>query len=262
LELKGKKRGVSMEHVTTIKQCISAEEKKRRFGVALLNSVFWIGLAIITVASAGISLVAVFIAWLGNLIVSEYNVRKLQALGTTATEAQFPEVCEALKEVCEKFGVKRLPRIIIVQHGEVNAMAVKFARKKVIILFSKTLEGVIDKPAELRFIIGHEIAHMILDHGGRRFFELYKPAAYKAARELTCDNCGTACAGDLEASKNALKRLGVGNNLFDRLSEEHLMAEADYIYSGLTGWLLKQHLTYPPFGKRISSISGFFNTQS
>jgi Zn-dependent protease with chaperone function len=247
-----------MERITEIKQCISAEEKAKRSGIVFQNVVIWIFLAVITILLWGIPLVLALITWLGNWLLSEYNVRKLQAMGTAVTEDQFPEVSQALNEICEKFNIKKLPKVIIVQYSDINAMALKFARKKVIVLFSKTLEGVIDKPAELKFLLGHEIAHMILDHGTRGTFELYKNSAYKAARELTCDNCGLACSGDLEASKNAIKRLNVGNKLFDRLSDEYLIAEAQYIYSGLTGWLLKKHLTYPPFGKRLLSINGFF----
>ena len=71
-----------------------------------------------------------------------------------------------------------------------------------------------------------------------------------SARELTCDNCGCASAGNLEAANAGLKRLAVGNRLLDRLNDDFLVAESKYIYSGLTGWLLKQYLTYPPLGKR------------
>ncbi len=54
-----------------------------------------------------------------------------------------------------------------------------------------------------------------------------------------------------------LKRLGVGNKLYSRLNEGYLQEEARYIYSGITGWLLKQYLTYPPLGKRIANITQF-----
>jgi hypothetical protein len=101
------------------------------------------------------------------------------------------------------------------------------------------------------------VALVNLDHGKRGWFELYKPAAYKAARELTCDNCGCAAAGNSQAAKESLKRLAVGNQLFPRLSESYLAEEARYIYSGITGWLLKRYLKYPPLGKRMTSVEEF-----
>ena len=246
-----------MRDVQSLKECISREEKSKRFGVAVVNFFIWLILAILVLASWGIILLLYGLTWAINSMLSEYNVRKLQALGTAARPEQFPEIWEALTLLCEKFGVGKLPRVIVVNESEVNAFALKFARKRVVVMLSKTLEGVIDKPDELRFFLGHEIAHILLDHGARGVFELHKPAAYKAARELTCDNCGCAAAGNLEAAKNALKRLGIGNRLLDRLNDQFLVAEAEYIYSGLTGWLLKRQLTYPPLGKRIQNVTEF-----
>lgn len=51
--------------------------------------------------------------------------------------------------------------------------------------------------------------------------------------------------------------VGVGNALHKRLDEDFLISEADHIHSGLTGWLLKQYLTYPPLGKRIANLNDF-----
>jgi Zn-dependent protease with chaperone function len=214
---------------------------------------------VFAVSTMGLILLAFGFLWLINWLMSEYNVRKLQAVGTAATQEQFPEIWEALTAVCQKYEVKQLPRVIIVNDSQINAFALRFARKKVVVLLSKTLEGVLDQPDELRFFLGHEVAHTCLDHGLRGTFELYKPAAYKAARELTCDNCGCAAAGNLEAVKTALKRLGIGNLLTNRLNEAYLVYEADYIYSGFTGWLLKQYLRYPPLGRRLQNVTDFYN---
>jgi Zn-dependent protease with chaperone function len=203
----------------------------------------------------GFILIFYALTWLVNALLAEYNVRKLQSLGTVATPEQFPEVHDALREVCGRLGVAKLPRLIVISHSQVNAMAIKFARKRVVVLFSETLEGMLESPDELRFILGHEVAHTILDHGSRGIFELYKPAPYRAARELTCDNCGLLMGGDPDSARMALKRLGVGNRLAHRLNDDFLMREGVYIYSGLTGWLLRQYLTHPPLGKRIANIN-------
>ena len=209
------------------------------------------------IASWGIILILWFITWVVNRMLSEYHVRKLQAVGTIATADQFPEVAQALSDICNQFTVKQHPKVIILNSSEVNAFALRFARKKVIVLLSQVLEGIIDQPGQLRFILAHELGHLVLDDtfGGK--FLIYRPASFKAARELTCDNCGSAAAGDLESAKTALKRLGVGNKLFPRLSEQFLEVEAKYIYSGITGWLLRQYLTYPPLGRRLSNVTSF-----
>ncbi len=246
-----------LDRISSIKQCISAEERKKRLGVALVNGLVWLVLLILLITTFGIIFIFYAVVWIINRIFAEYHVRKLMAIGTTATPEQFPEVAQALNDVCNRFQVKELPRMLVINDSSLNAFAIKFAKKKVIVLLSETLEGVLDKPEQLRFIIGHELAHVLLDHGARGTFEIHKPAAYRAAREMTCDNAGLVSAGDLESSKTMLKRLGVGNELHGRLNEDYLQAEARYIYSGITGWFLKQYLTYPPIGKRIANITQF-----
>jgi Zn-dependent protease with chaperone function len=247
----------SASRVRSIKACISREERQKRAGVALVNVLVWVALTLLAIGTMGIIVILFVLGWIIRWLLSEYNVRKLQALGTTASTDQFPEIGRALHEVCSQFNVKDAPKVIVLNVSESNAFAVKFARKKVIVLLSQTLEGMLTRPGELRFILAHELAHVVLDHGARGVFELYKPAAYKAARELTCDNCGCAAAGDVEGAKAALKRLGVGNELYDRLNDDYLKAEAKYIYSGFTGWLLKQYLRYPPLGKRLVNVAEF-----
>jgi Zn-dependent protease with chaperone function len=243
--------------VTSIKQCISREEKKKRSGAFLISGLIWFFLTLLVVASWGVLLVVWFIGWVINRLLAEYHVRKLQAVGTAATADQFPEVARALSEICQQFNVTSQPKVIVLNSSEVNAFALRFARKKVIVLLSETLDGVIDEPGQLRFILAHELCHLVLDDSFWGKFLLYRPAAFKAARELTCDNCGTAAAGDLASAKTALKRVGVGNKLYPRLNEKFLEVEAKYIYSGITGWLLKQYLTYPPLGKRLTNVASF-----
>jgi Zn-dependent protease with chaperone function len=246
-----------LEGISSIKECISAEERKKRFGVALINGLLWLVLLLFLISTMGVIFIAYAVVWIIKRIFAEYNVRKLMAYGTTATADQFPEIAQALNDVCDRFKVKEQPRMIVINDSSFNAFAIKFAKKKVIVLLSETLEGILDKPDQLRFIIGHELAHVVLDHGVRGTFEIYKPASYRAAREMTCDNAGIVSSCDLESAKAVLKRLGVGNKLHNRLNEDYLQAEARYIYSGITGWFLKQYLTYPPLGKRIANITQF-----
>lgn len=252
-------RSAPLPSARSVADCVSPEERKKRLGVSAVNGLIWLVMALLTAATMGALLIFFAFGWVMSRLLAEYNVRKLQAMGTTATERQFPEVVRALREVCAHFGLAETPRVIVLNAGEMNAYAIRFARKKVLVLLCPVLEGMLDSPGELRFILGHELGHTMLDHGFRGSFELYKPAAYKAARELTCDACGCAAAGDREAAKTALKRVVAGNDLHTRLDEADLAAQADQIYSGLTGWLLKQYLTYPPIGKRLASMDRFFD---
>ena len=159
--------GKAASRVRSVKACVSKEEKKKRFGVALLNLLVWAVLVLLAIGTMGIIVIFYVLGLSIRWLLSEYNVRKLQALGTSANAEQFPEIAQALHDVCSQYGVKEIPKVIVLNVSETNAFAVKFARKKVIVLLSQTLEGILNRPAELRFILAHELAHIVLDHGAR-----------------------------------------------------------------------------------------------
>ena len=162
----------------------------------------------------------------------------------------------------KRFGEAKTPRIIVIGAGELNAMAVHFARRKIVVIFSELLEAIIENPHELEFLLAHELCHQSLDHGWRGWFELYKPAKYKQARELTCDNAGMVAAADLGAAQAVICKLCVGRILAPRLNNEALKEEARHIYSGFSGWLVRNYLSHPPAGARIENLELFAAGQS
>lgn len=253
--------------------CVSDEEKKLRLGVTLVNGLGWMvalgllaGMFLPVFTGAlkgfvstygGILLTAGLVLWAARTLSGEYQVRRLQALGATVSADQFPQVHEAVEDVRRRFGLNLKLRVIVVDSGEANAFSVCFARKHAVVLLSKLLEGVVGHPAQLKALLAHEICHSVLDHGGRGLFEQYKSPQYKAARELTCDNAGLAASEDLEASKALVKKLCVGDGLHGQVSEPALVAEAEGLYSGFLGWVLKRNLTHPPAGKRLANLDNF-----
>lgn len=237
--------------------CVSPEERSQRLTVTITNILVWLVLAILAVSSFGVVLVLAVLGWLVNALLSEYNVRKLQAVGATVSAAQLPMVAEAVETVCQQFNIPNTYRVIVIPSGEANAFALKLARKRVVVILSELLAGIIDKPEQLRALIAHEICHCALDHGWRGVFERYKPAKYKAGRELTCDNAGLVAADSVQATKLLIRKLCVGRHLYKLLSEEALILESRTIYSGISGWLIKRHLTHPPAGARLENIDRF-----
>ena len=55
--------------------------------------------------------------------------------------------------------------------------------------------------------------------------------------------------------------LCVGRFMFDRVSEPELIEESHHIYSGLTGWFIRQYLSHPPAGARLENLESFAREQ-
>lgn len=245
-----------MSSITSFTMCVSQQERKRQGWTIFLNVVLWLVL-LCTVWG----IIGALFAWLMRALLAEYVVRQIQARGLRVSEQQFPVVHEAAQQVYQCFNVQKPITIIVLASGEANAMALHIARKRVIILLSSLLDGVIDHPEELRALLAHEACHIELGTGWRGIFELFKPAPFSQGRELTCDNAGLVAAGDLTAAKQLIKKLCVGRFLFERVSEPALIEEARYIYSGLAGWLIKQYLSHPPAGARLENLETFAREQ-
>lgn len=239
-------------NVSSFSDCVSSLEKKHRLGVYLVS-----GLILIAMLIAWPILLVALIGWLVSLITAECQVRKIQALGVTVSERQLPTVYQAYLDVCRRFGVTGGCRVVVINQSASNALALRIARKHVVVLFSQMLEGVIDNPAQLRSLLAHELCHLELSSGWRRMFQLYQPAQFRQGRELTCDNAGYAACESAEDTKNLLRKLCVGNTLFPLLSEQALVTEAQQIEAGITGWFVRRHLSHPPVGTRLTNIDAF-----
>lgn len=247
--------------ITSFRQCTSRVEKKQKLMLVLLNSLLWPVLAcvfvLLLIASMGLILIPLVFGWLVALLLAEYSVRKIQATGVTVTAEQLPEVWQASESIRQQFGYKHEPRIIILNHAQANAFAVKIARKKVIILYTELLDALADDPAELRFVLGHEYCHLALDFGWTRHFVKFKPVRFRYGRELTCDNAGVVAAGDFAAGVSALCKIIAGPRLAPQLDHAALVQQADELESGFAGWCVRNWLVHPPLGKRMDSVSEF-----
>jgi Zn-dependent protease with chaperone function len=243
--------------VINLSEFISTEEIGHRGIVDFLNFIIWIVIALLLIASNGVYLVIYFIIIGINRMLSELDVRKIRAIGVTVSERQFPAIFSAFDEICNASGIKKKPTLIVVNQSEHNAFAVRYANKNVIVLYSALLETSLVNIVELKFILGHEIAHIVLSRKARDCYEVFKPAFFRAAREMTCDNFGMAVSRDSDSALNAMRKLPAGKELASSLDIEALKSEADEIGSGITGWLLGWFLSHPPVGKRISQAVQF-----
>jgi Zn-dependent protease with chaperone function len=248
---------MAADHIQSFSDCISAQERKQRLSMYLVNALMWLFFLFIILFTLGVFLIPAAIGWVLQYFLAEYNIRKLQALGVTVSDEQLPQVAEAVSAVCERFNVPNNSRVIVIRSGEANAFAIRFARKRVVVILSDLLDSVIEHPAELHALLAHELCHCVLDHGWKGRMMIYKPARFRAGRELTCDNAGLVAAGDLEGAKMLIRKLVVGRRLFKVLSESALISESEQLYSGITGWLLRNYLTHPPAGARLDNLNRF-----
>lgn len=161
----------------------------------------------------------------------DVNTRQLTFEGVELRLEQFPDRQDLhrVMETCAKILDIPKPAVYIHNSVEVNAYAANMTEPLIVI--TSGFLRVFQDPAELRFVIGHEMGHIKCRHvkwkmilsgiveSMRRLPGLpeevsllpYLPL-FKWAREaeMSADNAGLICAQDREAAEWALVRLAVG----------------------------------------------------
>jgi uncharacterized tellurite resistance protein B-like protein len=131
-----------------------------------------------------------------------------------------PDTFKALDEVRRVLGLETPIELYCVSSKDINAFVVPPENGVVLIgLTSEALERL--DPAEIRFVIGHELAHLLYDHlqmtpDGLFSDERLAPThvarlcAWMRYAELTADRVGLLCADDYDAAVRAFFKLTSG----------------------------------------------------
>lgn len=161
----------------------------------------------------------------------DVNTRQLTLEGVELRPDQFPDrqdLHRIVEDCARILGIPK-PRVFITDTGRAHAYAANMTDP--VIVISSTLVNVFRDPAELRFVIGHEMGHIKCSHvkwkavlkglveSIRRLPAVPDDVAllpylplFKWAREaeMSADNAGLICVQDRQAAERALVRLALG----------------------------------------------------
>src|SRR5579859_4436011 len=150
-----------------------------------------------------------------------------------ASEQQFPHLYQMLLDGAYVLDLPRVPELFIMQEPMVNAMAL--GTDKPFIVITTGLVDLMDEE-ETRFVIGHELGHVLSGHSVYRtmLYHLIALAARLALvpiawiglkaviwgleewyrkSELSCDRAGLLAGQDVSAARRALMKMAGGPHL-------------------------------------------------
>jgi Zn-dependent protease with chaperone function len=203
-----------------------------------------------------------------------FNDRSLRlmflASSVRASEQQFPNLYQSLLDGCYILDLPTVPELFISQDPMVNAMALG-ADKPFIVITSGMVE--LMDAEEARFIIGHELGHVLSGHAVYRtmLFHLIRlaqriawmPIGYLGLRaiiwgleewyrksELSCDRAGLLAGQDVEAARRALMKTAGGAHMPDLSHDAFHQQAHEYdavpdVREGLLKLLQLQGNTHP-----------------
>ncbi len=192
------------------------------------------------------------------------------ASAVRASEQQFPQLHQMLMDGAYVLDLPRVPELYISQSPIVNAMAI--GTDKPFIVITTGMVDLMD-PEEIRFVIGHELGHVLSGHTVYRTMLYYLmalaarlalvPLAWVGLKaviwgleewhrksELSCDRAGLLAGQDVPAARRALMKLAGGPQLHELSADEFLEQAREYdavpdVREGLIKLLQLSGTTHP-----------------
>ncbi|GAA3724379.1 M48 family metallopeptidase [Salinactinospora qingdaonensis] len=185
-----------------------------------------------------------------------FNERALRlmflASSVRVSERQFPDVYDYVRDAAYVLDLDEVPELYIQQNSKPNAMAIGSSRP--FIVMTTGLFDLLD-PQEQRFVVGHEVGHILSGHAVYRTMLLallrlalrvaWIPLGYIGLRaivaaleewfrksELSCDRAGLLASQDTDAAKRALMKLAGGSRLAEMNSDAFLEQAQEYDRGG------------------------------
>jgi len=190
-----------------------------------------------------------------------YVHKKAMALihgsGVIVNEYQFPEIHECVITFKERLGITKDISVYIVEDNVLNAMAVRYGKKNVILLTDDIVQGCLlsGNPQTLSFVIAHELAHISLNHNGL-FHSWIGKHLKKLGRldEYSADNVSSALIGDTQIVYHGLLLLGIGYALLPYVNHESILKQAKEVAENKYTKKAEKSLTHPLLFNRIYHV--------
>jgi len=156
------------------------------------------------------------------------------------SERQFPHIHALVRDGAYILDLPEVPEVFVIQDPAPNAMALGLGKKPFLVITTGMIN--LTDPEELRWVVGHELGHVLSGHAVYRTMLLillvlaariaWMPLGYTGLRavifgleewfrksELSCDRAGLLAGQDVEAARRALMKLAGGAQLAEMNAE-------------------------------------------
>ncbi len=187
-------------------------------------------------------------------------IAHIRGNGVALGPQQMPDLYERVKELSMRTGLKQMPQTYLIQAGgTLNALATKFLRSRMVILYTDLLEACGEDAAARDMIIGHELGHIAAGHLSWSWFLVpgmaipFLGSAYSRAREYTCDRYGAALTHDKSGTLHGLAILAAGGTYAKKVNLQSLVEQKRDMN---TGWMTlgKWLMSHPPLCDRLAAL--------
>ena len=187
-----------------------------------------------------------------------YLIGYMKGNGIEISINQFSDVYKEYVKMAQDVGLKKIPKLFILQQGGVlNAFAIRFSGSNYISIYSDVFTLINSDMDSVRFILGHELGHVARKHMSKRFWTCissiipFLTAAYSRHCEYTCDQYGKVFSSS--NYKNGLLVLAAGKDLYKMVNIDAYITSGNENYTA-SARFIGICLFHPSIPKRIARL--------
>lgn len=227
------------------------------------SALFWsffaaiLGTLIGIVFTYGILLVILLFYPLFAWYVHRKAVALIHGSGVHVSEEQFPEIHRCMTTFKDRLGITKDVDVYIVEDSVVNAAAVRYGKKNIVLLTDDLIHGCLASgyPQALSFVIGHELAHIALNHNGViRSWLAQHLKKLGRLDEYSSDAAATALVNDRSVAFYGLLLLTVGYALMPYVNLQTLEGQCREVAQNKYSTKAERGLTHPLLLNRVGRV--------
>ena len=196
-----------------------------------------------------------------SLLLNGVSITIIRMNGVKVSPTQLPEIYAIVARLSKKLEFPPQDTYVVHGSGVINAFATVFVRRKIVVLYSETIET-LDKD-ELSVLIAHELGHVYLGHVGLIHWflaiaEVVIPLklAFSRAREYSCDRVAYFLLKDTKPLERALIKIQVGKHIGQKVRFTGYLNQTRDEES-LFSWFAQRWTTHPFIPYRVKEIEKF-----
>lgn len=206
------------------------------------------GALMVAAATMGIGLIFMAFAPLVNYFNRQKALALIHGSGVKVGPEQFPELNDCVETLWDRLSNGPRPEVYIIEATVMNAFAVRFGRKNLVLLTDDMIHGCLrsSDPRTLAFVVAHELAHVALNHNSTIRTSL-SSSMKKLSRldEYTADRVAMSLIGEPQVVVEGIVLLTVGPHLLQYINYDALREQVSEVTGNKHSKKAERPLTHP-----------------